>query len=104
MDGTTQLSAEDLMGWSKARELASQQGKILVRTLASAPSPPPSLSPHPFSVLAGLAGKVKLMRALSDSHLQGQSCTVMFSLQCSSYAGPQPCGRTKGTVAVIRSS
>lgn len=26
MDGTTQLTAEDLMGWSKARELANQQG------------------------------------------------------------------------------
>jgi len=25
MDGTTQLTAEDLMGWSKARELANQQ-------------------------------------------------------------------------------
>ena len=29
MDGTTQLSAEDLMGWSKARELASQEGQTL---------------------------------------------------------------------------
>ena len=44
MDGTTQLSAEDLMGWSKARELASQQGRILVRPLA--PGHPPS--PTPF--------------------------------------------------------
>ncbi len=26
MDGTTQLTVEDLMGWSKARELANQQG------------------------------------------------------------------------------
>ena len=26
MDGTTQLSAEDLMGWSKARELEQQKG------------------------------------------------------------------------------
>ncbi|DBA76031.1 TPA: hypothetical protein ACH3X2_008954 [Trebouxia sp. C0005] len=28
MDGTTQLTAEDLMGWSKARELANQQGSF----------------------------------------------------------------------------
>ncbi|KAL0055934.1 hypothetical protein WJX82_005873 [Trebouxia sp. C0006] len=28
MDGTTQLTAEDLMGWSKARELANQQGSL----------------------------------------------------------------------------
>ena len=27
-DGTTQLSAEDLMGWSKARELSRQQGTV----------------------------------------------------------------------------
>ena len=26
MDGTTQLTAEDLMGWSKAREMADRQG------------------------------------------------------------------------------
>ena len=27
-DGTTQLSAEDLMGWSKARDLSRQQGVV----------------------------------------------------------------------------
>ena len=39
MDGTTQLSAEDLMGWSKARELASQQGKLQDRPLFPRPTP-----------------------------------------------------------------
>ena len=28
VDGTTQLTAEDLMGWSKAREVANQRGVI----------------------------------------------------------------------------
>lgn len=39
MDGTTQLSAEDLMGWSKAREMASQQaqGKLLIWIFPAGP-------------------------------------------------------------------
>ena len=34
MDGTTQLSAEDLMGWSKAKELANQPGIFCIDSSA----------------------------------------------------------------------
>lgn len=58
MDGTTQLSAEDLMGWSRAREMASQQaqGKLLVRIPLAPISPSPT-----FCMLAYPHGELRLV-------------------------------------------